>query len=62
MEKIQTGREFLEEFFSGLRSDPEVDPVIAEALSKLYFDGKMTATNAANELARLRGEAPGQNR
>lgn len=62
MDNIQTGREFLDEFFKGLGSTPGIDQAVAGILSGLYEKGKLTPTNVSNELEALRGEASGQNK
>lgn len=52
--KIKSGKEILDEFFSTLQQLDKVDKDIAEILIRLYQQGKLTDINLKNELQTLR--------
>ncbi len=54
--RVKSGKEFLDEFFSEIEKIKGVDKEIAQVLSQLYQEGKLTDTNLSNELDRLRKE------
>lgn len=54
MSSVKSGGEILDEFFSQITSINGVDKDIAEAVLKLYKDGKLTDTNLSNELSSIR--------
>jgi hypothetical protein len=55
-EKVKSGKEVLEDFFSNIESIDGVDKEIAEALSTLYVMDKFTDRNVVNALIDLRKE------
>jgi len=55
-EKVKSGKEVLEDFFSNIESIDGVDKEIAEALSTLYVMEKFTDRNVVNALIDLRKE------
>lgn len=55
-DRIRSGQEILEEFFTEIASIDGVDNDVADIVINLYRDGKLTDTNLSNELARIRGE------
>lgn len=52
--KVKSGTEILNEFFEEIKDLSNVDSDIAESLSILYKQGKLTDINVKNELQRLR--------
>lgn len=55
-EKVKSGKEVLEDFFSNIESIDGVDKEIAEVLSTLYVMDKFTDRNVVNALIDLRKE------
>ena len=55
-DKIRSGQEVLDEFFTEIASMDGVDNDVANIVINLYRDGKLSDTNLSNELARIRGE------
>lgn len=53
---VKSGKEILDEFFSGIENIENVDPAIASMIKQLYDDDKLTDANVKNELQRLRTE------
>jgi len=53
-DKIKSGHEILDDFFSQITSIDGVDQEVANTVLKLYQDGKLTNTNLSNELSNLR--------
>jgi len=53
-DKIKSGQEILDDFFSQITSIDGVDQEVANTVLKLYQDGKLTNTNLSNELSNLR--------
>ncbi|NUO07362.1 MAG: hypothetical protein HUU08_01585 [Candidatus Brocadia sp.] len=53
-EQIKSGQEILDEFFSQITNINGVDKDVAEAVLKLYKEGKLTNTNLSNELSCIR--------
>ncbi len=53
-DELKSGQEILDEFFSQITNIDGVDMDVAEAVLKLYKDGKMTNTNLSNELSSIR--------
>lgn len=51
---VKSGQEILDEFFFQITSIDGVDKDVAEAVLKLYKDGKLTNTNLSNELSSIR--------
>lgn len=54
--KVKSGKEILTDFFSEIRNIPNVDQSIAQSLSTLYQQGKLTDINVKNELQKLRDQ------
>jgi hypothetical protein len=52
--ELKSGQEILDEFFSQITNIDGVDKDVAEAVLKLYKDGKLTNTNLSNELSNIR--------
>ncbi len=55
-DKIRSGQEVLDEFFTEIASMDGVDNDVANIVINLYRDGKLSDTNLSNELARIREE------
>lgn len=53
-EKVKSGKEILDDFFSGIEEIENVDTDIAKLLSELYQNDRLTDTNVKNELQKLR--------
>ena len=53
-EKVKSGKEILDEFFTELPQIEGVNPKIAVALKELYESGKFTDTNVKNALDSLK--------
>ena len=53
---IKSGREILDDFFSGLTDIEGVDKDVAAMIMKLYKEGKLTNINITNELDKMREE------
>ena len=53
-DKIKSGQEILDDFFSQITSIDGVDQEVANTVLKLYQEGKLTNTNLSNELSNLR--------
>ncbi len=55
-DRIRSGQEVLDEFFTEIASMDGVDNDVANIVINLYREGKLTDTNLSNELARIREE------
>jgi len=55
-DRIRSGQQVLEEFFTEIASMDGIDNDVANIVINLYRDGKLTDTNLSNELARIREE------
>lgn len=53
-EKVISGKEMLDKFFANISNVDNVDKSIAEVLSDLYTQGKLSDTNLKNALQNLR--------
>jgi len=53
-DRIRSGQEVLDEFFTEIASMEGVDQDVANIVENLYREGKLTDTNLSNELARIR--------
>jgi hypothetical protein len=53
-DKVNSGKEILDDFFNGIEEIENVDTDIAKMLSELYQNDKLTDTNVKNELQKLR--------
>ena len=59
--KVKSGKEILDDFFNEISSFENVDNTIAESLSELYNNGKLTDKNVVNELQKIRTENENEN-
>lgn len=59
--KVKSGKEILDDFFTNISKIENVDSVLAESLSTLYDQGKLTDTNVKNELQKLRDKDANKN-
>ncbi len=55
-DRIRSGQEVLDEFFTEIASIEGVDQDVANLVISLYRDGKLSDTNLYNKLARIREE------
>ena len=55
-DRIRSGQEVLDEFFTEITNIEDVDQDVANIVINLYREGKLSDTNLFNELARIRGE------
>lgn len=55
-DRIRSGQEVLEEFFTEIASIAGIDNDVANIVINLYREGKLSDTNLSNELARIREE------
>ena len=53
-EKIKSGQEILDEFFSQIINIEGVNQDVAESVLKLYKEDKLTNINLSNELGKIR--------
>ena len=53
-EKVKSGRELLDEFFTAITDIEGVEKEVAIVVGNLYREGKLTDTNLSNELDSLR--------
>ncbi|MBK6698690.1 MAG: hypothetical protein IPG55_02060 [Saprospiraceae bacterium] len=62
MEKIvKSGNEILNDFFESISQIENVDKALAESLTNLYREGKLTDTNIKNKLSELRNKNDNKN-
>lgn len=59
--KVKSGKEILDDFFTNINKIQNVDSVLAESLSTLYEQGKLTDTNVKNALQKLRDKDANKN-
>lgn len=59
--KVKSGKEILDDFFGNITQIPSVDKTLAESLSNLFKDGKLTDTNLKNRLSELRNKNANKN-
>lgn len=59
--KVKSGKEILDDFFTDISKIKNVDKALAESLSNLYLQGKLTDTNVKNELQKLRDKDGNKN-
>jgi len=59
--KVKSGIEILEDFFTNIPNLENVDKTLAESLSNLYQQKKLTDTNLKNELQKLRDKDANKN-
>lgn len=55
-DRIRSGQEVLEKFFTEIASIEGIDNDVASIVINLYREGKLSDTNLSNELARIREE------
>lgn len=53
-DKIKSGKEILDNFFSKVKNLGKADSSVIEIVSTLHKNNKLTNTNLTNELERLR--------
>ena len=53
-ERIKSGQEILDEFFSQIINIEGVDQDVVKTVLMLYQEGKLTNTNLSNELNKIR--------
>jgi len=59
--KVKSGKEILDDFFTHISNIESVDKCLAESLATLYQQGKLTDTNVKNELQNLRDKDANKN-
>ena len=59
--KVKSGKEILDDFFTNISKIQNVDKGLAESLSNLYNQGKLSDTNVKNELSNLREKDANKN-
>jgi hypothetical protein len=52
--KVKSGKEILDDFFTNISMIEKVDKELAESLTSLYKQGKLSDINLKNELQKLR--------
>ena len=52
--EIKSGKEILDEFFEGIKSDADLDKATVEAVIDLYVSDKLTDKKLTNALSELR--------
>ncbi len=55
-DRVRSGQEILDEFFTEIAGMDGMDNDVANIVINLYREEKLTDTNLSNELARIRGE------
>lgn len=53
-ERIRSGQEILDEFFSQIINIEGVDQDVAQTVLRLYQEAKLTNTNLSNDLSTIR--------
>lgn len=59
--KVKSGKEILDDFFKEILSIENIDKTIANSLTELYTNGKLTEKNVDNELQKIRTENGNEN-
>jgi hypothetical protein len=59
--KVKSGKEILDDFFTNISIIQNVDKELAESLANLYNQGKLTEANVKNELSNLRDKDANKN-
>ena len=54
---LKSGKQIIDEFFSGLVGRTDLDKGLVDALRKLHAEGKLSNTHVSNALLALREEA-----
>jgi len=52
--KIKSGKEIVEDFFTNIKQLPNIDQEIASLFSSLHAEGRLTDTNIKNGLQKIR--------
>ena len=52
--KVKSGKEILDDFFTNISQIKDVDKALAESLTNLYNQGKFSDTHVKYELSNLR--------
>ncbi len=52
--KVKSGKEILDDFFTNISKIKNVDKGLAESLANLYNQGKLSDINVKNELSNLK--------
>jgi len=58
---VKSGKEILDDFFSNIEEIEGVDDTIANRLTELYTQGKLTDKNVVNELQKIRQQNGNEN-
>lgn len=58
---VKSGREILDDFFANISKIKDVDKGLAESLTNLFRQGKLTDVNVKNEFSKLREEDVNKN-
>ena len=58
---VKSGKEILDDFFNTITSIDGVDITIANSLTELYIQGKLTDKNVVNELQKIRQRNDSEN-
>jgi len=53
-DEIKSGKQILDEFFSDIKDDPDLDQEVVAKLIELYEQDKLTDKNLTNALAEIR--------
>ena len=59
--QVKSGKEILNDFFTTIQDIENVDKSLAESLTTLYNQGKLTERNLINELQKLREQDGNKN-
>jgi len=59
--KVKSGKEILDDFFANISEIKNVDKGLADSLSNLYQQGKLSDTAVKNELSNLRDKDANKN-
>lgn len=59
--KVKSGKEILDDFFGNISEIENVDKALADSLTNLYKEGKLTDTNVKNKLLELRSKNASKN-
>lgn len=59
--KVKSGKEILDDFFENITQIENVDKALAESLTNLHKEGKLTDTNIKNKLSELRSKNANKN-
>jgi hypothetical protein len=59
--KVKSGKEILDDFFTNISNIENVDKNLAKSLATLYQQGKLTDANVKNELQNIRDKNANKN-